>query len=155
MQNPTPTQIIVTAAGAPTCRDIALTVRRLESFGYDQVSCPTMPYDFLVQKAADRAIRDGYVLCLRPTADRPACVGLTATAFAVASLQEDFAARALVVDPYDAEGNDIREALPPKFEEPIGPTNGAGFYDDDEVLFLIIAITVPVALIRDQRVREG
>jgi hypothetical protein len=102
----------------------------------------------LIRVCADRAGRDGAVLCLRPvecpghrgtcgagkcdSVRRPACVGLTATAFAVASLQEDFAARALVVDPYDADGNDIREALPPKFEEPIEPTNGAGFYDDAE-----------------------
>lgn len=106
MINPAP--IVIPPSGAPTCRGVALTVRRLESFGYDQVSCPTMPYDFLVQKAADRAIRDGHVLCLRPTADRPACVGLSPTQFAVSSLQDDFAARALVVDPYSEDGRDLR-----------------------------------------------
>lgn len=132
MQNPTPAPIIVPSVGAPTCRDIALTVRLLTYWSALAPGDTAPPSDSLVRLWADRAIRDGHVLCLRPTAARPACVGLTATAFAVASLQEDFAARALVVDPYDADGNDIREALPPKFEEPIGPTNGAGFYDDAE-----------------------
>ena len=130
MQNPTPAPIIIPAVGAPTCRGIALRLVSLTP--YERETDRHLECDMLIRVCADRAVRDGAVLCLRPTADRPACVGLTATAFAVASLQEDFAARALVVDPYDAEGNDIREALPPKFEEPIGPTNGAGFYDDDE-----------------------
>lgn len=65
----------------------------------------------LVRACADRAIRDGFVLCLRPTAlgDRPGCVDLGAHAFAVASLQRDFAARAMVVSPYDDDGEDIRD----------------------------------------------
>jgi hypothetical protein len=108
MQNPTPAQIIVPAVGAPTCRGIALRLVSLTP--YERETDRHLECDMLIRVCADRAVRDGAVLCLRPTADRPACVGLTATAFAVASLQEDFAARALVVDPYDAEGNDIREA---------------------------------------------
>jgi hypothetical protein len=63
----------------------------------------------LVRICADRAIREGFVLCLRPTTDRPACVDLGAHQFAVASLQRDFAARAMVVSPYDDEGADLRE----------------------------------------------
>lgn len=63
----------------------------------------------LVRACADRAIRDGFILCLRPTADRPACSDLGAHAFAVASLQRDFAARALVVCPYDDLGADLRD----------------------------------------------
>lgn len=63
----------------------------------------------LVKACADRALRDGFVLCLRPTFDRPGCVDLGAHAFAVASLQRDFAARAMVVSPYDDDGADIRE----------------------------------------------
>ena len=67
----------------------------------------------IIKARADRATRDGAVLCLRPTAEgKGACVGMTPTAFAVASLADDFAARALVVDPYDRDSNDIREAPP-------------------------------------------
>ena len=105
----TPAEILIPATGAPTVRGVALTVRRLEAFGPDQAARPHVPHYDLVRAAAKRAIADGCVLCLRPTADRPACVGLTATHFADASLQSDFATRALVVDPYDAEGNDLRE----------------------------------------------
>ena len=109
MQNPTPAQIIVPAIGAPTCRDIALTVRDLSEWRRESDDWAD-GRDRVIGARARRALMDCQVLCLRPTADRPACVGLTATAFAVASLQEDFAARVLVVDPYDADGNDIREA---------------------------------------------
>lgn len=133
MHNPTPAPIIVPATGAPTCRGVALTVRPLTHWRRDddwqkwqRENCD------MASVWADRATRDGHVLCLRPTDDRPACVGLSPTQFAVASLQDDFAARALVVDPYDRDGNDIREALPLSFQEPIGPTNGAGFYDDED-----------------------
>jgi hypothetical protein len=106
MQNPTPAQIIVPTVGAPTCRGIALKTPAMSEWARERDLGDS---DMHVLLQAGRAITDGHVLCLRPTADRHACVGLTATAFAVASLQEDFAARALVVDPYDADGNDIRE----------------------------------------------
>ncbi len=109
MQNPMPAPIVVPATGAPTCRGIALTVRKLSDWRMESDDWAD-GRDHVIGARARRALMDGHVLCLRPTATRPACVGLAATAFAVASLQEDFAARALVVDPYDAEGNDIREA---------------------------------------------
>lgn len=72
----------------------------------------------LVRACADRAIRDGFVLCLRPTNDRPGCVDLGAHQFAVASLQRDFAARAMVVSPYDDLGADMRE-MPVSEETPV------------------------------------
>ena len=109
MHNPIPAPIVVPAIGTPTCRGVALTVRPLTEWrAFDDV-LNYSDRDVEVRVWATRAIRDGHVLCLRPTADRPACVGLSATAFAVSSLQDDFAARALVVDPYDAEGNDLRD----------------------------------------------
>lgn len=112
MHNPTPAPIVVPASGAPTCRGVSLCTVDLRDFERDGDSAvPGDHYD-LVRVWAGRAVHNGHVLCLRPTADRPACVGLTATAFAVASLADDFAARALVVDPYDADGNDLREDVP-------------------------------------------
>ena len=114
MRNPTPAPIVIPVAGTPTCRGIALTVRTLldwtrDDDGYHLRADPCDKVLIL----ARRAERDGAVLCLRPTNDgKGACVGMTPTAFAVASLADDFAARALVVDPYDAAGNDLRERLP-------------------------------------------
>ncbi len=109
MQNPTHASIIIPATGAPTCRGIELRVRSLHDwFREDDLSFYASD---LVRWTAARAISDGHVLCLRPTDTRHACVGLTATHFADASLQADFAARALVVDPYDAHGNDLRETV--------------------------------------------
>lgn len=128
MRNPTPAPIIVPATGAPTCRGVALRTAELAEWTRER---DLGDADDHVRMQAERAVSDLHILCLRPTADRPACVGLSPTQFAVQSLQADFAARALVVDPYDAEGNDIREALPLSFQEPIEPANGAGFYDDD------------------------
>lgn len=110
MRNPTPAPVIVPAAGAPTCRGVALTVRPLTYWSREEGDRGDH-YDHALLQAR-RAVHDGHLLCLRPTTDRPACVGLTATAFAVASLADDFAARALVVDPYDADGNDLREDVP-------------------------------------------
>ena len=111
MRNPTPAPIVIPVAGTPTCRGITL---RLVNLGmYESDAHQHLDLDMLIRACADRAIRDGHVLCLRPTAEgKGACVGMTPTAFAVASLAEDFAARALVVDPYDAAGNDLRERLP-------------------------------------------
>lgn len=111
MQNPTPAPIVIPVTGTPTCRGFALTVRNLLEWRKDS-DADLSVYDAR-RTRADRATRDGVLLCLRPTAEgKGACIGMTPTAFAVASLADDFAARALVVDPYDAEGNDIREALP-------------------------------------------
>ena len=111
MKNPTPAPIVVPATGAPTCRGVALCTVDLRDFERDSDSAvPGDHYD-LVRLWAGRAAHNGHVLCLRPTVGRPACVGLTATMFADASLQAGFEARALVVDPYDAEGRDIRESL--------------------------------------------
>lgn len=110
MRNPTPAPIVIPATGAPTCRGVALTVRPLAEWSRErdyEVDPDGERTDLLAQ--ARRAVSDLHVLCLRPTTDRPASVGLSPTQFAVASLQDDFAARALVVDPYDAEGNDLRE----------------------------------------------
>ena len=104
MRNPTPAPIVIPVAGTPTCRGIALTVRTLldwtrDDDGYHLRADPCDKVLIL----ARRAERDGAVLCLRPTNDgKGACVGMTPTAFAVASLADDFAARALVVDPYSA-----------------------------------------------------
>ena len=111
MRNPTPAPIVIPVTGAPTCRGITL---RLVNLGmYESDAHQHLERDMLIRICADRATRDGAVLCLRPTAEgKGACVGMTPTAFAVASLAEDFAARALVVDPYDAAGNDLRERLP-------------------------------------------
>ena len=111
MRNPTPAPIVIPVTGTPTCRGIAL---RLVNLGmYESDAHQHLERDMLIRICADRATRDGAVLCLRPTAEgKGACVGMTPTAFAVASLAEDFAARALVVDPYDRDGNDIREAPP-------------------------------------------
>jgi len=115
MRNPTPAPIVIPVIGAPTCRGIALKTTSLEMWSHpndhESFSGRHMDRDDIVQRQANRATRDGMLLCLRPTAEgKGACVGMTPTAFAVASLADDFAARALVVDPYDAEGNDIREA---------------------------------------------
>jgi len=112
MRNPTPAPIVIPVTGAPTCRGIALTVRPLTHWlrSDDEYHLRQDRYDrdYIL---ANRATRDGMLLCLRPTAEgKGACVGMTPTAFAVASLADDFSARALVVDPYDADGNDIREA---------------------------------------------
>lgn len=111
MRNPTPAPIVIPVSGTPTCRGIALTVRDLSEWSRD--ADMGKDDDMVVLACSKRAERDGAVLCLRPTAEgKGACVGMTPTAFAVASLADDFAARALVVDPYDAAGNDIRESLP-------------------------------------------
>lgn len=112
MRNPTPAPIIVPATGAPTCRGVALRLVNLKFAERPSDHDLNLESDMLIRLWADRATRDGHVLCLRPTADRPACVGLSPTHFAIASLQDDFAARALVVDPYDAGGNDLRESAP-------------------------------------------
>ena len=111
MRNPTPAPIVIPVTRTPTCRGVAL---RLVNLGmYESDAHQHLERDMLIRICADRATRDGAVLCLRPTAEgKGACVGMTPTAFAVASLAEDFAARALVVDPYDAAGNDLRERLP-------------------------------------------
>lgn len=108
MRNPTPAPIVVPVSGTPTCRSIELAECTLSEWRHS--SDDGKDADMIIKACADRATRDGAVLCLRPTADgKGACVGMTPTAFAVASLAEDFAVRALVVDPYDMEGNDIRE----------------------------------------------
>ena len=105
-----PHPVVVPATGAPTCGGVTLLTHAVAEWrrGDDAYHLRQAPYDEFVILAR-RAVRDGYLLCLRPTVDRPACVGLSPTQFADASLQADFAARALVVDPYDAEGNDVRE----------------------------------------------
>lgn len=111
MRNPTPAPIIVPVSGTPTCRGIELAECTLSEWRHP--SDNGKDADMVIKARADRATRDGAVLCLRPTAEgKGACVGMTPTAFAVASLADDFAARALVVDPYDRDGNDIREAPP-------------------------------------------
>lgn len=116
MRNPTPAPIVVPVTGTPTCRGIYLGTHDLSEWSCD--ADMGKDADMVIKARADRATRDGAVLCLRPTAEgKGACVGMTPTAFAVASLAEDFAARALVVDPYDRDGNDIREA-PPVESEP-------------------------------------
>jgi hypothetical protein len=112
MRNPTPAPIVIPATGTPTCRGIYLGTHDLSEWRNDDRDAG-LDADMVVKACADRATRDGAVLCLRPTAEgKGACVGMTPTAFAVASLADDFAARALVVDPYDAAGNDLREVLP-------------------------------------------
>ncbi len=124
MHNPTPAPIVVPASGAPTCRGVVLRTVDLHDFERDGDSAvPGDHYD-LVRVWAGRAVHNGHVLCLRPTAVRPACVGLTATHLADASLQSGFEARALVVDPYDADGNDLREVLPMRV--PFNPKIRAG-----------------------------
>ena len=111
MRNPTPAPIVVPVTGTPTCRGIALAECTLSEWRHS--SDDGKDADMVIKARADRATRDGAVLCLRPTAEgKGACVGMTPTAFAVASLADDFTARALVVDPYDRDGNDIREAPP-------------------------------------------
>ena len=108
MRNPTPAPIVIPVTGTPTCRGIALTVRDLSEWSRD--ADMGKDDDMVVLACAKRADTHNMLLCLRPTAEgKGACVGMTPTAFAVASLADDFAVRALVVDPYDMEGNDIRE----------------------------------------------
>jgi hypothetical protein len=92
----TPDWIVVPATGAPTRRGVALTVRPLTTWAKDT---DLATEDDLIRVQADRARCDGYVLYLRPTADHPAHVSISSAAFAAASLQDDFADRALVVDP--------------------------------------------------------
>lgn len=117
MRNPTPAPIIIHVSGTPTCRGIALAECTLSEWRHH--SDDGKDADMVIKARADRATRDGAVLCLRPTAEgKGACVGMTPTAFAVASLADDFAARALVVDPYDCDGNDVREA--PASKDPPG-----------------------------------
>ena len=111
MRTPIPAPIVVPVTGTPTCRGIALRIVNIST--YEREDDRHLDLDMLARVCAVRAERDGAVLCLRPTAEgKGACVGMTPTAFAVASLAEDFAARAVVVDPYDRDGNDIREAPP-------------------------------------------
>ena len=78
---------------------------------FSRESDPDDAYERILARAA-RARNDGFLLCLRATADRPACVDLGAHAFADASLQADFESRAIVIDPYDADGGDIRDRAP-------------------------------------------
>lgn len=111
---PTPTRyasspVIVPTAGPATAGGHTLGASTLATFA--RPSDDRDPYEAALVRAL-RARRDGFLLCLRPTADRPACVDLGAHAFADASLQADFSARALVVDPYDADGEDIRDRAP-------------------------------------------
>jgi hypothetical protein len=102
-----PHPVLVPAEGPATAGGRMLDAVDLECFRSD-MDASKRGFD-LVKACADRAIRDGFILCLRPTADRPGCVDLGAHAFAVASLQRDFAARAMVVSPYDDAGADLRE----------------------------------------------
>lgn len=104
-----PSPVIVPAAGYATAGGHLLGASTLASFARPGDSSD--PYDAALARAV-RARRDGFLLCLRPTTDRPACVDIGAHAFADASLQSDFAQRALIVDPYDADGEDIRDRAP-------------------------------------------
>ena len=107
-----PSPVIVPATGPATAGG-----HTLFTYQSDDMAAFARPGDFsdLYDAVFVRAVwarRDGFLLCLRPTADRPACVDLGAHAFADASIQADFAQRALVVDPYDADGEDIRDRAP-------------------------------------------
>lgn len=111
--------VIVPAFGPATAGGHGLLTASVSVLGeYARDSDPVDPYDALVVRAR-LARADGLLLCLRPTDDRPACVDLGAHAFADASLQADFAARALVVDPYDVDGANIRD------RQPLAPTGPA------------------------------
>jgi len=106
-----PLPVLVPATGPTTTggHTLGAVASTLATFARD--SDPADAYDATIHRAL-RARADGFLLCLRPTADRPACVDLGPHAWADASLQAGFAARALVVDPYDADGEDIRDRAP-------------------------------------------
>ena len=110
-----PLTVILVSTGA-TAGGHALACTPAADLGaFARESDPDDAYERILARAA-RARHDGFLLCLRATADRPACVDLGAHAFADASLQADFAQRALVVDPYDTDGADIRD------RQPLAPT---------------------------------
>ena len=105
-----PTAIIIPTLGAPTCNGFALAVRPLADFAHDTDADLADDYERNLHRCI-RAIRDGFVLCLRPTAGRPASTGLRPHMAADALIGAE-APRFLVVDPYDAEGEDIRDRAP-------------------------------------------
>lgn len=103
-----PHVIAVPTLGAPTCGGVTLTTANLSDFAHESDAGLDDDYERNLARCI-RARRDGFVLCLRPTADRPAVVDMGQHAAADALLGAE-APRFLVVDPYSADGDDMRDA---------------------------------------------
>jgi hypothetical protein len=103
-----PHAITVPTLGAPTCGGVALTTADLSDFAHESDAGLDDDYERNLARCI-RARRDGFVLCLRPTADRPAVVDMGQHAAADALLSAE-APRFIVVDPYTEAGDDLRDA---------------------------------------------
>ena len=103
-----PHVITVPALGAPSCGGVTLLTVNLSDFAHESDAGLADAYDRNLA-ACIRARRDGFVLCLRPTADRPAVVNI-GQHMAADALSCAEAHRFLVVDPYSVDGDDLRDA---------------------------------------------
>jgi len=103
-----PHVITVPALGAPSCGGVTLLTVNLSDFAHESDAGLADVYERNLA-ACIRARRDGFVLCLRPTANRPAVVDMGQHAAADALLGAE-APRFLVVDPYSVDGDDLRDA---------------------------------------------
>lgn len=101
-----PHAITVPCLGAPTCGGVTLSTVSLSDFARESDDCLDDNYERNLARCI-RARRDGFVLCLRPTADRPAVVDMGQHAAADALIGAE-GLRFLVVDPYSVDGDDLR-----------------------------------------------
>ena len=99
------TKINLPANGVPTYQGRALTTHKIADFAHATDSELEDDYERNLA-CCIRAKRDGFVLCLRPTADRPVCIGLGPHAAADA-LRADDPARFVIGDRYDDAGEEI------------------------------------------------
>jgi len=100
--------IAVPTLGAPSCSGVTLLTASLSDFSRESDADLADAYERNLA-ACIRARRDGFVLCLRPTADRPAVIDM-GQHMAADALSGAEAHRFLVVDPYSVEGDDLRDA---------------------------------------------
>jgi len=103
-----PHVITVPCLGAPTCGGVILSTVSLSDFARESDAGLDDDYERNLARCI-RARRDGFVLCLRPTADRPAVVDM-GQHMAADALSGAEAHRFLVVDPYSVDGDDLRDA---------------------------------------------
>jgi len=103
-----PHVITVPVLGAPSCGGVTLLTVNLSDFAHESDAGLADAYERNLA-ACIRARRDGFVLCLRPTADRPAVIDM-GQHMAADALSGAEAHRFLVVDPYSVDGDDLRDA---------------------------------------------
>lgn len=103
-----PHVITVPILGAPSCGGVTLITVNLSDFARESDASLADAYERNLA-ACIRARRDGFVLCLRPTADRPAVIDM-GQHMAADALSGAEAHRFLVVDPYSVDGDDLRDA---------------------------------------------